>query len=232
MCEAAVRRFLVASGISVSPNENLSGTSKAPDVRCQRGSSHFYVEVRSISIRRATQISGLCDEAQIQSAINPTPLTSEVFEICKEKASQCSHADAPVLLAIATAHSRAAMLSLSPPYPDMVLCGKTTMTVHLNRETLKSEGGVQLDSELYSAAFLKPDRGDGIESARSSISGLLLCGITLGKSPSEMWVVGVLNPKPTRQFDPQLLPGIRFGTVEVDREAGQLCTRWPGESNE
>ena len=229
MCEAAVRRFLVASRVSVAPNEDISGNSKAPDFRCKRGSSHFYVEVRSISLQQATKISGLCDEATSQTASNPTSLNDKIFEICKEKAVQCSHADAPVLLAIATAHSSAAMLSFSPPYPDMILCGKTTMTVSLNRETLKAENGVRLDSELYSAGFLKPDRGDGIESARSSISGLLLCGITLGRSPEEMWVVGLLNPSAQRPFDPQLLPSIKFGAVEVDRGTGQLRTQWPEE---
>ena len=118
------------------------------------------------------------------------------------------------------------MVAFSPPYLDMLLTG--TMSVTIERMTLASTGDVEIDADPATSAFLRYDKAGSLNFARSSISGLLLCGVSLEPT----WVVGILHPNPARPFDTKMLPGISFGEVEVDREADQLRIRWPEESHE
>lgn len=226
--EAAVRRFLSANKLHVIPNEDLDGDTRTPDYRCETELSHFYVEVSRISIQNAIDITGLSDSPNGEFVRNPSSLSRKVFQICRNKATQCANSDAPVLLAITTAHSKAAMHSFGPPYTDMILCGKTTMTVSINLETLKSDGSVRLDSQVYESAFFTPDEEDEVVAARRTISGLLLCGITLGRQPDEMWVTGLLNPNAVRPFEIEMLPTVRFRSAEYDPYTGQLHLYWCG----
>ncbi len=221
LTEAGVRRFLESRGVMVQPNEDLTGGRQTPDFRCERNNETFFVEVACISVEKATEITGLTDGPQ--AALRPSPLNDKVFSICKGKAKQCGGQDVPVLLAIGTFHGFACMFSFSPPYVDMLLVGMTKMTVTIDRQTMKSVGGIERESELWSAAFLRPDPEAGIGFARSSIAGLLLCGVSL----EPMWVVGVLHPNPARRFEPLLLPGVSFGKVQVDQNTGQLRVTWP-----
>lgn len=224
MTEASVRRLLERRGVTVSPNEDLTGNQQRPDFRCVVPDGQFYVEVTCISVEKATEITGLVDGAN--TALRPTPLTTKIQAICKKKAVQSGNHDAPVLVAIGTFHGIACMFSFSPPHLDMLLTGTSTMSVRISRVTLERVGGVEIESDPSTAAFLRYDSTDRIDFARSSISGLLLCGVSL----EPIWVQGVLHPNPARPFNPRLLPDISFGEVEVDRESGQLRTRWPGEA--
>lgn len=222
MTEASVRRLLEQRGVTVSPNEDLTGNQQRPDFRCEVPDGQFYVEVTCISVEKATEITGLVDGANI--ALRPTPLTTKIQSICKKKAVQSGNHDAPVLIAIGTFHGIACMFSFSPPYLDMLLTGTSMMSIQINRLTLERVG-VEIEADPSSAAFLRYDADERIGFARSSISGLLLCGVSL----EPIWVQGVLHPNPARPFNPRLIPDIGFGEVEVDRESGQLRTRWPGE---
>ena len=105
----------------------------------------------------------------------------------------------------------------------MLMTGMTTMSVTIDKETLSVVGGIHQASELRSAAFLRFEQGDTIGFARSSISGLLLCGLSLQPT----WVIGVLHPNAARPFDSRLLPGVAFGRVEVDVQTGDLRVQWP-----
>lgn len=220
LIEAAIRRVLQSHGVVVEPNEDLTGTVQKPDFRCAVGDRMFCVEATCISTEKATEITGLADGAN--GAGRPTSLVEKIERICQKKAKQCSNQDVPVLVAIGTFHAVASMFSFSPPYPDMLLTGMTTQTVTIDRETLKAVGGVKLDSELESAAFLRWKDAQGIEFARSSISGLLLVGAAIKPA----FVVGLLHPNPARRFDLACLPRINFREVKVLGESGQLRLQW------
>lgn len=226
MTEAGVRRFLESQSVIVEPNEELTGAEQRPDFKCQIDGQKFYIEVTHISTQKAEKLTGLLEEDD--SAMRPTPLNRAIKAICSEKAVQCSNQDAPVLIAVGTFHGEAAMFSFSPPWPDMILTGMTEMSVRINKETLSPVGGIQQTSELQSAAFLKFERDDSIGFARSSISGLLLCGLSLQPT----WVIGLLHPNPARPFSPALLSRVSFGEVEVIQETGDLRVRWPEGSGE
>lgn len=221
MTEAGVRRFLESQSVVVEPNEEITGAERRPDFKCLTDGKQFYVEVTHISIHKAEKVTGLMDEGV--SAMRPTPLNRAIKAICSEKAVQCSNQDAPVLVAVGTFHGDAAMFSFSPPWPDMILTGMAEMSVTINRETLSVVGGIQQTSDLHAAAFLKFEKDDSIGFARSSISGMLLCGLSLKPT----WVIGLLHPNPARPFPPALLSRVSFGEVEVLHETGDLRVRWP-----
>ncbi len=228
MCEAGVRRLLHQLNVDVSPNEDLTGNERRADFACSSNGEVFFVEVACVPIEKAEQITGLSDGANVNVARNPTPLNGAIHRKCKSKASQCSNHTAPVLLAIGTWHSHAAILSFMPPYPDMLLTGITTMTVFLDKETLQSTGEPRYDSDLESAAFIRRSDDSEFEFARSSISGLLLCGL----SSSPILKVGVLHPNPARAFSPSVLPDIPFGQVQLNYNDGTLHVQWPEGSND
>lgn len=225
LSEAVVRRFLILKGLVVRPNEDLIGIDQRPDFRCESSNGHFYVEVTCITIDTATAITGLSKESN--NAMRPSPLTKKIQAICKKKAVQCDNHDAPVLVAICTFHSVACMFSFSTPYLDMLLTGTSSMSVRINRVTLESIPGVEIDSDPSTSAFLRYDNQSGLNYARSSISGLLMCGVSIEPT----WVIGILHPNPARPFDTQLLSDISFGEVEIDQESGQLRTSWPRVSS-
>src|SRR5262249_35043451 len=52
--EAGIRRFLTSCGAQVSPNADLTGTKRQADFLCQVTDGRFYVEVKSISIAKAS----------------------------------------------------------------------------------------------------------------------------------------------------------------------------------
>lgn len=96
------------------------------------------------------------------------------------------------------------------------------MTSNIDVSTGQQVGETYLSTELYSSAFLKPDKTEAIGYARSSISALLLIGV--GLAPPK--VLGLLHPNPARPFDPHTLPQIEFGKVEIDRNSGHLQVSW------
>jgi len=120
------------------------------------------------------------------------------------------------------------MLSFMPPYPDMLLTGITTMTVFLDKETLQSSGEPRYDSDLESAAFIRRSEESEFEFVRSSISGLLLCGLSF----APIIKIGVLHPNPARSFSPSLLPDVPFGEVQLNHDDGTLHVQWPEGSED
>ncbi len=223
MCEAGIRRLLESRKVAVQPNTDLTEDGRSPDFLCTRSGQQFYVDATCIEEETAARITGLRNDGSLQTLTNPTPLNWAIFNKCIDKASQFKGLTHPRLVAIGTFHSAAAMLSFSPPWSDMILTGMTTMSVTIDKEDLSSVGGIQQTSELHSAAFLRSENGDEIGFARSSISGLLLCGLSF----QPIGVIGLLHPNPARPFNPKLLPRISFGCVEVCHESGDLRVRWP-----
>jgi len=222
MTEASVRRMLEHHGVLVEPNEDLHGNQQRPDFRCQQGDYKFYVEVTRISIDKATEKTGI---AETPSDFSPfRPLNNSIFQACIGKAKQCGGMDAPVLLAIGTWHGFAAMTVFQKPMIGMLLTGETKMTWNVDMTTGQQVGDTIQTTELYSAAFLKPDNTQAIGYARSSISGLLLCSVGL----ASLKTLGVLHPNPTHAFDRSMLPGIEFGEVVINQHGQSLSVAWAG----
>ncbi len=222
MTEASVRRMLQHQGASVAPNESLSGNCGGPDFRCVVKGEHFYVEVTCVlasvadNHRRATNLGG-----GVQS-VAPFAMTETIFRECQNKASQCSGLDGPALVAIGTWNTVAAMSGFHKVHLQSVLTGRTSMTWNVSTQTGSQVGDQQLSTELNAAAFIRPDRANGVGFARNSISGLLLLNCSAQR------VIGLLHPNPVRPFRPSLLPKIEFGRVTVDQASGILEVDWQG----
>lgn len=223
MCEAAIRRLLESLKVAVQPNIDLTADGRSPDFLCTRSGQPFYVDATCIEEDTVTRRTCLRNDGSLQTLTNPEPLNWAIFNKCIEKASQFKGLTLPGLVAIGTFHGEAAMFSFSPPWPDMILTGMATRSVTIDKDSLSSVGAITQTSELRSAAFLRFENGDEIGFARSSISGLLLCGLSLQPA----WIIGLLHPNPARPFDPKLLPRVSFGCVEVSHKSGDLRVHWP-----
>jgi hypothetical protein len=225
LCEAGVRRRLVLSGVSVEPNESLTGKCGGPDFRCTCGQDHFYVEVTCMLIATAEQVSGIKLGQTGSFSPNVWGMAEEVFDKCQKKATQCANLDGPALVAVGTFHTDAALFGFTKVQLSGMLTGQTKLAWTIDTESGQQIGDTHQTTELESAAFLmKLDSTQEVGFARNSISGLLLCG--LGSRPVRC--LGVLHPDPARPFDPAFLRDVEFGEVEVDRPSGQLRVRWTG----
>lgn len=220
MTEAAVRRLLQVHGVTVEPNEDLTGTGQSVDFRCAREASIFFVEVTRISKAKATATTGI-DEEPGFSAYGP--MNDAIFEACRKKARQCSSADGPVLLAIGTWHAIAAMATFRKFELGMLLTGETKLSWNVDVSTGHQIGDSYQTTELFSAAFLRPDPTQEVDFARNSIAGLLF----VANAIREKKTLGIIHPNPAREFDVSLLPDIEFGRVEMDRATRRLHVRWP-----
>jgi len=226
MAEARMRQMLEQWGVQVEPNEDLTGRSQRPDFRCSKGEAAFYVEVTCISKETATAKTGIPDGPHGMTACSP--LNDAIFSECKGKASQCGNTDGPCLLAVGTFHTFAAMFSFKKPVVGWLLTGEAKLAWNIDMRTGEQVGENYQITELYSAAFLRPDLNEEVGFARSSISGLLLCSY----GSEKFCKIGVLHPHPARPFDPSLLADVTFGTVSIDRQSRQLHVSWPeGEDN-
>lgn len=227
LTEAGIRRMLHQHGVTVEPNEKLTGSCGGPDFRCTVNGSHFYVEVTCITIATAEKRSGIKDGVTGFSPFNVMGMTEATFSECKNKAPQCSNLDGPALVAVGTFHGTAAMVGFEKELVNCVLTGKTKMAWDINIKTGQQIGDSYQTTELHSAAFLRRDNTQKVGFARQSISGVLLCAVGLGS----LRTIGVLHPNATRPFNPVLLPNIEFGSVTIDQKSLRLCVDWPGGNN-
>jgi hypothetical protein len=230
LCEASVRRFVEREGGAVEPNVDLFGTDtggaeQRPDFLCVRADQQFLVEVTCISIETATDVSGLPHPFVPGVPRNYGPLNDPIFKKCPKKNGQASKATLPTLLAVGTLHDHASVLCMSEKFANMLLTGTSMIAWDVNVETGEGIGDAYQITELRSATFLRPQE-QSIREARTSLSGLLMCG--LGIMPPR--VVGILHPYANRPFDPDLLPGVRFGRVRIDHEHRTLASVWPGDT--
>jgi len=223
MAEAATRRFLEDSGATVRPNEELHGKGSRPDFHCTRKNEEFLVEVTCISVSKVTEETGLPHPYQ-DWAGHYSSLNNVFWNKCRDKAEQCGDAQHPVLVAVCTFHEYASDKCVQPHHVEMLLTGETKPTVPIIDKQNWEAGPPYLQSELFSAAFLRPNTSTGIAAARSSISGMLLCGFGY----NDPIVLGILHPKPARPFNPGVLPSVPFCSVKIDEAKGSWETEWIG----
>lgn len=219
-CEAAVRRLLQCFGVSVEPNEQLREDGSGPDFRCESNGTPFYTEVTCILCSTATAKTGISEEPSSFAPFDLFGMTEAIFSKCVRKDDQCHDMDAPTLVAVGTFHGFAAMTCFDKVIVSSVLTGKTKLSWNIDVLTGKQAGEPYQLTNLEKAAFLKPDPQQEVGFARSSISGVILCALSLSRC------LGVLHPNPDRSFDTALLPNVEFGRVELDRVSRQLRVRW------
>jgi hypothetical protein len=228
LCEAAVRDIVQGFGFAVEPVADLKGQGangavQRPDFRCSNGIGAFYVEVSNISIAKATELTNLPHPEQFGSSRFYGKLTKAVFAKAKGKATQCEQ-DLPTLLAVGTFHAAGSRLAMDRFCANSLLTGEPMITWDVDTRTGTSVDDTYQSTNLKYASFMKP--GDcSIINARTSISGILLCG--LGVLPAS--IIGVLHPEADRPFRSELLPRIPFGEVRIDYERHQLTAVWPDE---
>lgn len=184
----------------------------------------FFVEVACISIAKATEETNLPHPFQ-PGHRNYSLLNKAIFEKCRKKTTQCSDTGAPTLLAVGTFHFHASIICMSKRDADMLLTGETSIGFSIDETENEGNGDVFQITKLAKASFLKPAKNSICE-ARTSLSGVLLCGF--GIAPQS--VFGILHPLAVRPFTPAWLPNIPFGEVRIDHDSGQLNTVWPGEA--
>jgi hypothetical protein len=229
LCEAAVRDVMQGFGFVVEPVADLigrgaKGAVQCPDFRCTKGTDAFYVEVANISIDKATELTSLPHPEQ-PGTINYAKLTKAVFAKATGKATQCDQ-DLPTLLAVGTFHTAASRSAMDRLCANSLLTGEPMITWNVDTRTGLSVGDTYQSTNLKYASFIKP--GDcSIINARTSISGILLCGF--GLFPAS--IIGVLHPEADRPFKPELLPRIEFGRVRIDHMRRRLLAVWP-DTNE
>ncbi len=221
-CEAAFRRHLISLGVIVEPNEVLRANGSGPDFRCSSNGSHFYVEVTCVLRSTATQKSGILDGSTRWAAFDPCGMIDAIFSECANKASQCRDMDAPTIVAVGTFHANAARTCFKRAQVASVLTGKTKIAWDIDTFSGQQTGDSYQVTALEKAAFLKPDLREGVGFARCSISAVLLCGLGISRC------LGVLHPNPAKPFNPAVLPGIVFGSIEIDRATGRLRVSWTG----
>ena len=220
-CEAAVRQILESNGNRVEPNENLTGATQSPDFRCEQAGEIFYVEVTCISIKKATEMSGMTHQLQ-QGAFHYGQLNGAIFNASRQKTPQCAGLGAPALIAIGTFHFQASALCFQKRHIEMLLTGQELITAAIDAKTGDAVGETYLSTQLRSAAFVRPGEHRPIEHARNPVSGMVLCGF--GSDPAQ--IVGVIHPQPIHKFRHELLPRFEFCRLLPGYEDGILATEW------
>ena len=222
LLEASVRRLLQKNGVTVEPNEDLTGASQKPDFRCSINGIEFYVESTCITASTMTSATGLPIRPGIKKTPYPVSAPTAAFKAkCVKKAKQCSNLDLPTIVAIGTFHSSASRRYFRKERLRELLTGELSIAWSIDSAT-GTTGDSYYRTQLRSAAFLQPDEATEIAFVRQSISGLLLCGF--GVDPPR--VLGVLHPDAARPFSASTLPDIEFGRVCYDPSTSQLLVQW------
>jgi hypothetical protein len=229
LCEAAVRDIMQGFGFAVEPWVDLTGKAgkgsvERPDFRCSKGTEAFYVEVANISIATASEHTGLPHPEEIGKARNFENLTRAIFQKAWKKTTQCDQ-DLPTLLAVGTFHTAASYHSMHRLCANSLLTGNPMISWNADTRTGRSVGPKWQGTTLKYASFIKPD-ACSIINTRTSISGILLCG--LGCLPAS--IIGILHADADRPFKPELLPRIPFGQLQIDQVAHKLRTLWSNDT--
>jgi len=221
LVEAGVCDFLRHSVDVVEPNEDPS--HGGPDLRCQKNGQRFYVETTCIKIDAATQESKMSHDGGESGSLKP--LTRLIRNEASGKTAQCGKvSDAACLLAIGTVHLMASCWCFERNYVEMVLTSQPAITSAYDRARGEAVGEMYLSTNLENSAFIRKSKAEDelVETARRTISGLLLCG--LGERPPT--IRGVLHVDAVRPFARRLLPNVEFCRLREGYSTGTLQPEW------
>ena len=219
ICEALTRKFLSDNQVDVKPNDLNGG----PDFFCSKNGQNFYIEAACLERQTVTQATALKDTSE-SDAGSFGLLTRPIFSLIKNKTPQCSGLEAPCLLAIGTLHFRAGVSCFDRRAAVNLLTGTPKITVNFDTIKGRAIGEPYETTELADSAFVRNQRNNTgqIESARKSISGLLLCQF----ASRPKFVTGLLHSNPNYYFNPSLLTGIQFGSLTEDHKKGLFSVEW------
>jgi hypothetical protein len=160
----------------------------------------------------------------------PKPITKVFFEECRNKVTQCSGMDAPVVLGIGTFHRIAAWESTEIDYIDELLTGSLGFQLPLHPESGRPMGEpLSLASLDHSVSLRKTKDKRDIEGARKSIAAVVIAYPNRSVFDE---VIGVLHPEAERPFDNALLPNVRFRKLNVNTVEGWCQPTWAGEDDD
>lgn len=218
LIEALVRAFLAQHVDAVEPAEDPA--KGGPDFRCRVGQKCFYTEATCIRKSSVVSKTGLPDGTDGFFS----KLTDAFFQECIGKAKQCANLDNPCLLALGTLHFEASILCFGAREAELILTGEARLSWQYDERLGRLVGEPWQSTELRNSPFLKPPKvgGGGIDFARQSISGVLLCGFGIWPPV----VNGVLHPNAKRPFDRSLLPDVPFCRLEDSYQQGRLGVVW------
>jgi hypothetical protein len=220
MCEAAVWGLLTDCGVEVQPNTDLTGNTRCPDFVCRKDGEQFCVEVTCIHIETASEKTGL-PHPPVRGARFCRNLNSLIFSKCQEKAAQCGPSQGPCLAAVGTFHQWASVSCVAEAQVSQLLTGEAMLGFDVDTNRGVVVGDPYEITHLRAAAFVKPGEREILQ-ARTSLSGILLCGF--GVSPPR--ILGALHPQPLHPFRRELLDRIPFCRLAEGYQSGTLSTEW------
>ncbi|WP_428937091.1 hypothetical protein [Fontivita pretiosa] len=205
ICDALIARHLRQYCELIEPYEDFS--TGGPDYRCRQKGHYFYVEVTSLDTKAI--------ERELWIPDDPTWKGGSVGSIAKllrtcisGKVTQCRHTDAPTLIAVGMLHLWAS-IDVEHLAEDMLISHVEYVVPIRPAQACPTERG-QLVTGLRNALFLEA-AADGLKDRRQPVAGVLVFG--LGAMPPR--IVGVINGRAFRSFDPTLMPQIKFATCEI-----------------
>lgn len=223
MCEAAVRRLLEQNGNNVEPNETLDGTKQSPDFRCTQADKLFFVEATSISMEKATELTGLAHLPDSGFSFSfYGRVTDAIFRAAIAKTPQCANLGQPAVVAVGTFHFPASHLCFERKHLELLLTGETSISNNIDTATGSPVGDAYLSTKLRSATFLSPEKGGNMRHARNPVSGILACGF--GCDPPTIRCA--MHPQPVHAFDRNLIPKVECCRLRPGYHAGRLAAEW------
>ena len=173
----------------------------------------FLVEVTNISTDAASAASGMPDTDLFKGFYGL--LTSRIRQKVRRKLNQArQRSDHPLLVAVTTLHWNASRACINRTAVEFAMGSPPRITFNWNPDAGCAEGDLYQSTDLSQSVFLSPRLvlgPDGAPIAHAKyepISGFLVGGFGLG--PGEVRVLGALNPKASRSFDPAVLSDVPF----------------------
>ncbi len=206
--EAVTFRLLRTTGFSPSPGE-IIGTGGV-DFQCRpERRNPIAVEVTALRTSTVEKVSGLPHAPEDMRPRAFKQITTSLLREAINKAGQMADYPMPRLLVLATEHGSATLL-MNAYSAEELLTGSTMISVPIwNAEGGNAEGDTEIVTQLKNSVFFRGAQDGSVESARRSISAILLMNIMRDSCS----VIGLLHPDPVHPFDPDAMDQIHFARL-------------------
>jgi len=222
MCEAAVRRFLAARVKVIRPFEKVDVGAGGPDFLCIAAAQTFLVETTCVQAETATTRTKLADSAHQMKPFRIWAMTEAVIAKCRRKQRQCSGLALPVLLAVGTFNSAAAISGFRRELVGSLLIDNGAS--HAGLSTNHRSARVRANSGIGAGCFPSASRSSPAATltAFPMISGVMLLPLAIERDLH----VGLVNPNADIAFNADALPTVDFGRCERDARSQRQRIRW------
>jgi hypothetical protein len=215
-CEALVAKYLRDCVHQIEPAEDLS--TGGPDFQCVQDGKRFYVEATALATKAIEKAIWIPDDPKWEGG-SVGSLSEIVRTAVCGKVRQCLRADAPTLVALGIHHSWASMDIDSGLVRDLLISDESYVVPVSATNPIPTQRG-SFVTGLRNALFLEAEEHQ-VSARRQPVSGVMIFG--LGILP--LHVIGVLNDRANRPFDPTLLPAIEFAEAVLTNE-NRIGIRW------